>query len=63
MVHQRTSSYLHLGEVEVALQVETRGAPHAERVLGHLRGCGYRVTEDAVEPPVPDGEGSGTAGP
>jgi threonine dehydratase len=45
VVHQRTSSHLHIGEVEVALQVETRGAPHAAKVLAHLRGCGYRVTE------------------
>ena len=45
VVHQRTSAHLHVGEVEVALQVETRGTPHADRVLGHLRGCGYRVTE------------------
>jgi len=45
VVHQRTSAHLHVGEVEVALQVETRGTQHAERVLGHLRGCGYRVTE------------------
>ena len=28
---------LHLDEVEVQLQVETRGAEHAERVLAHLR--------------------------
>jgi threonine dehydratase len=45
VVHQRTSALLHLDEVEVALQVETRGPEHADRVLTHLRGCGYRVTE------------------
>ena len=44
VVHERTSAQLHLGEVEVGLQVETRGPEHAERVLDHLRGCGYRVT-------------------
>jgi threonine dehydratase len=44
VVHQRTSSHLHIGEVEVAMEVETRGAPHAEQVLDHLRGCGYSVT-------------------
>ncbi len=43
VVHQRTSAGLHIGEVEVALQVETRGEPHAEKVLDHLRGCGYTV--------------------
>jgi hypothetical protein len=34
-----------MGEVEVSLDVETRGAEHAEKVLDHLRGCGYSVTE------------------
>jgi threonine dehydratase len=41
VVHERTSATLHLDEVEVTLQVETRGPEHAERVLGHLRRCGY----------------------
>ncbi len=45
VVHERTSSHLHLDEVEVALQVETRGADHAERVLSRLRECGYHVSE------------------
>src|SRR5512145_3512585 len=45
VVHERTSAHLHLNEVEVAMQVETRGAPHAERVLGRLRECGYHVSE------------------
>ena len=45
VVHERTSSHLHLDEVEVALQVETRGADHAERVLARLRECGYHVAE------------------
>ncbi len=45
VVHQRTGSYLHIGEVEVALQVETRGAPHAAEVLRHLRDNGYPVSE------------------
>ena len=45
VVHERTSASLHLDEVEVLLQVETRGAEHAERVLAHLRGCGYTVTQ------------------
>ena len=44
VVHERTSASLHLEEVEVQLQVETRGVEHAERVLAHLRGCGYTVT-------------------
>ena len=45
VVHERTSAHLHLDEVEVAMQVETRGLPHAERVLARLRECGYHVTE------------------
>ncbi len=45
VVHERTSAHLHLDEVEVAMQVETRGLPHAERVLARLRECGYPVTE------------------
>ena len=45
VVHERTSASLHLDEVEVQLQVETRGGEHAERVLAHLRACGYTVTQ------------------
>ena len=45
VVHERTSMHLHLDEVEVALQVETRGDEHAARVLGRLRECGYHVSE------------------
>jgi threonine dehydratase len=45
VVHQRTSSHLHIGEVEVALQVETRGPEHATQVLDHLRSHGYHVEE------------------
>ena len=45
VVHERTSASLHLDEVEVLLQVETRGVEHAERVLAHLRGCGYTVNQ------------------
>ena len=45
VVHERTSARLHLDEVEVAMQVETRGTPHAERVLARLRECGYVVSE------------------
>jgi len=45
VVHERTSAQLHFDEVEVAMQVETRGTPHAERVLARLRDCGYKVTQ------------------
>jgi threonine dehydratase len=43
VVHERTSASLHLDEVEVALQLETRGAAHAEEMLAALRSAGYRV--------------------
>jgi threonine dehydratase len=45
VVHERTSAQLHLDEVEVQLQVETRGPAHAEQVLAHLRACDYPVTQ------------------
>jgi threonine dehydratase len=44
VVHERTSAQLHLDEVEVQLQVETRSPAHAERVLEHVRACGYAVS-------------------
>ena len=39
--HVRTGPKLHLDEVEVSLQLETRGPAHCEEVLGRLRGAGY----------------------
>ena len=45
VVHERTSATLHLDEVEVGLQLETRGRDHADRVIGQLRERGYRVLE------------------
>jgi threonine dehydratase len=44
VVHARTSAQLHLDEVEVALQVETRGATHADTVLDKLHQAGYPLT-------------------
>ncbi|MFY0407983.1 threonine ammonia-lyase [Solicola sp. PLA-1-18] len=41
VVHERTAAALHVDEVEVALQVETRGDAHREAVQAHLRGLGY----------------------
>ena len=41
--HQRTGKALHLDEVEVELQLETRGAEHSEEVLGALREARYTV--------------------
>jgi threonine dehydratase len=45
VMHERISPSLHLDEVEVHLQLETRGEPHAELVLARLRERGYRVFE------------------
>ena len=39
--HVRTGSQLHVDEVEVALQLETKGHDHAESVLATLRAAGY----------------------
>jgi threonine dehydratase len=44
VVHERTSARLHLDEVEVALQVETRGAEHSAQMLGQLRDKGYPLS-------------------
>ena len=41
--HQRHDSRLQLGEVEVAMSVETRGAEHADRLVTALRDAGYPV--------------------
>jgi threonine dehydratase len=39
--HSRTTSRLHLGEVEVALSVETRGQKHRAQLLAALRAAGH----------------------
>lgn len=44
VVHERTGARLHVDEVEVALQVETRGAEHCALVLSRLREAHYPVT-------------------
>ncbi|HTF07988.1 MAG TPA: threonine ammonia-lyase [Asanoa sp.] len=44
VVHQRQNPHLRLGEVEVALSVETRGAEHSDLVVGALRASGYVVS-------------------
>jgi threonine dehydratase len=44
VVHERTGARLHLDEVDVFVQVETRGREHADRVLGRLATAGYPVT-------------------
>lgn len=45
VMHERVSPTLRLGEVDVHLQLETRGEPHTEAVLARLRECGYTVVE------------------
>lgn len=45
VAHERISPTLHLDEVEVQVQLETRGEAHAESVLARLREQGYRVFE------------------
>jgi threonine dehydratase len=42
--HGRTSATIGVGEVEVALTLETRGADHAEAVLSRLSTAGYAPT-------------------
>jgi threonine dehydratase len=45
VAHERISPSRHLDEVDVHLQLETRGEPHAELVRARLRERGYRVLE------------------
>jgi threonine dehydratase len=45
VVHERISPRLDLDEVEVHLQLETRGVSHSEQVLARLREHGYRIFE------------------
>ena len=43
--HERISPVLAVDEVEVRIQMETRGEPHAEQVVTRLRERGYRIFE------------------
>jgi threonine dehydratase len=45
VMHERISPELLLDEVEVQVQLETRGQQHAEQVVTRLREHGYRVIE------------------
>ncbi|GGF54076.1 threonine ammonia-lyase [Marmoricola endophyticus] len=45
VAHERVSMQLHLDEVAVRLQLETRGAEHAEALVARLRDQGYAVSE------------------
>jgi len=46
VVHQRVSRSLNVDEVEIALQVETRGGEHCSAVVRALRDAGYPATVD-----------------
>jgi len=41
--HRRQDPRLRLGEVEISMSVETRGAAHADRLTSGLRAAGYTV--------------------
>jgi len=45
VVHSRLGSTLPLGDVEVALRLETRGAEHCDELVERLTAAGYRVLE------------------
>jgi threonine dehydratase len=51
--HSRTGRGLHVGEVEVSVQLETRGHPHGEEVLAALADAGYRAVRDEIPQPRP----------
>jgi threonine dehydratase len=43
VLHARFTQHLRVDEVEVQLQVETRGAGHCDEVIGQLRKSGYTL--------------------
>ena len=45
VAHERTSTALHVGEVEVHVQLETKSPTHADEVVNRLREHGYQVVE------------------
>jgi len=45
VAHSRVSAALPLGDVDVAVSVETRGPEHSRELVGGLRATGHRVTE------------------
>ncbi|WP_238015594.1 threonine ammonia-lyase [Dactylosporangium sp. AC04546] len=44
VAHRRQDPRLQLGEVEIGMSVETRGAEHSDRLVNALRSAGYTVT-------------------
>lgn len=43
VMHERVTPRLQVGEVEVLLQVETRGPAHCDEVISELRNAGYQL--------------------
>ncbi|MFC7575790.1 ACT domain-containing protein [Klenkia terrae] len=43
--HERTTAQLDLGEVEIAVVLETRGPDHAREVVAALQRVGYAVSD------------------
>jgi threonine dehydratase len=41
--HHREGVLADLGDVEVALQVETKGLGHIQELTAHLNSAGYRI--------------------
>jgi len=44
--HMRTRAGLAIGEVEIDVQLETKGPDHCQSVLESLRSAGYRIMTD-----------------
>ena len=44
--HRRAYADISLGEVEIVIQMETRGREHVDEIIGALRALGHEVTED-----------------
>ncbi|HEY8474830.1 MAG TPA: threonine ammonia-lyase [Natronosporangium sp.] len=51
VIHERHNPRLRIGEVEIALSVETRGAAHSDELLSALRSTGYEVALATGAPP------------
>jgi threonine dehydratase len=49
VAHRRHDPRLRLGEVEVELSVETRGAEHSDQLLGAVRQAGYTVSQTRLD--------------
>ena len=43
--HRRTFADISLGEVEIVIQMETRGRDHVEEIIGALKALGHQVEE------------------